>query len=365
MGVFNGQYPRDLEKVIGHAKRLMKVLSEMERARSDVWLLGRATELRGVVSLAVSDWRSGARDVDTAERAIVSYIDTLHRGASRKLRCGLALACCEIDEVITAVAPDEWRSTATVEAHSAAVSQKTNGPTDAAAWADSPEMVARFHEGLPLIERTARMVARRVGPGGATVDDLHAFGREGLLDAARAFDEARGVPFDQWATLRIRSAMIDGARRWGTIPQRERRRVQAIEGAPPSERDTGEANRARRGEVERGAAMRWVPLDAEGEIPAAAGGGGDDARLTPEELLTKAQLAAVVRAIVAKLPNPERALIERSYFHGQTLDQAAASIGVTRSWASRVHARAIKTLERELRKREAEAGGKAWEPGES
>ena len=91
MRIFSGQYPKDLGKVIEHAKRLKDLLDELERVRTDAWFLGRAGELRGVVGLAVTDWRSGASDAEAAGRTIVAYVDELHRGASKRLRCGLAL----------------------------------------------------------------------------------------------------------------------------------------------------------------------------------------------------------------------------------------------------------------------------------
>jgi hypothetical protein len=66
MGVFSGKYPKDLAKVIRHAKRMTDVLNEVERVRADAWFRGRASELRGIVALAVADWRSGALDAEGA-----------------------------------------------------------------------------------------------------------------------------------------------------------------------------------------------------------------------------------------------------------------------------------------------------------
>ena len=88
---------------------------------------------------------------------------------------------------------------------------------------------------------------------------------------------------------------------------------------------------------------------------------------TPEDALAKAELASIVRTIVADLPSAERELIERSYFSGLTLAEAAAAIGVSRSWAHRVHARAIEIIQRELSKRDGVAarGGKRWGPRKS
>ncbi|MGA2451495.1 MAG: sigma-70 family RNA polymerase sigma factor [Polyangiaceae bacterium] len=332
MGLSNDKYPRDFRRVIAHAQRLVKILSEIERSRQDVWFRGRAEEVRGAVSLAIADWRSGARDAEDAGKLLLSYIDSLHRSASKKLRCGIALACCDSDDVITAVAPDEWRSTATGMTTGVALSQVTGEPTVPGEWVDSPAMLARFQEGLPLVEVHAGAIARRVGPV-CTLDDLRALGREGLLDAARSFNENRDVPFERWASLRIRNAMIDGVRRWGAIPFRARQRMQA----PPQEPSLG---------------------DGDG-----VGGFG----LTPEDALAKAEIASLVRTIVSDLPSVERELIERSYFSGLTLAEAAVAIGVSRSWAHRVHARAIEIIQRELSKRDGVAarGGKRWRPRKS
>src|SRR5260370_12813404 len=145
MRAFNGQYPRDLGKVIGHAKRLTKVLTKIERSGGDAWFFGRAGELRGVVSLALADWRSGASDTEAVGKAITSYIDTLHQGASRKLRCGLALECCELDDVITAVGPDEERSMAGEDTARTVVNTDTNAPPRQTRW----------HARYPLLPRSS------------------------------------------------------------------------------------------------------------------------------------------------------------------------------------------------------------------
>jgi len=348
MGVFNGEYPEDLSRLIGHAKRLMKLLAKLERARRDRWFVGRSTEVRGVVSLAIADWRSGTRDLELTGKNIGTYIDTLHRGASKKLRCGLALECCSIDDVITAVAGDEaMRSAVGIDTTATlAPTQGTSAPTARQPWADSPEMLTRVKEGEGLVEVCARIVVRTTGEAYATMDDLRGFGREGLLDAARAFDERRGVPFERWASLRIRSAIIDGVRRWGPLPAKARRELQALEAADsmPNGSDASESS-------DSGAGIGPSTRDLRGGV------GSDVERLggsgpSPEDAMARAQFASLVREIVASLPARERELVERSYFNGQTLEQAAASMGVTRAWARRIHARAMETMQRALRKRE-------------
>jgi RNA polymerase sigma factor FliA len=361
MSTVDPQYPPDLAKVIRHAKRLMKVLAKMERSRRDVWFVGRDTELRGIVSLALADWRSGTTDTETAGTAIVSYVDAIHRDASKKLRCGVVLECCEFDDVITAVGPNEWGSMVGSDTTGTGATLVTSGPTRPAAWEDSPGVLARVEAGLPLVEMHARRIARRLGDRCATMDDLRAFGHQGLLDAARAFDEGRGVSFDRWASLRVRNAMVDGVRRFGAAlpgPQRRRHGVEAAHAAPTAARrrdrsDGGEAHEPFEtpGLARLSANLIGVPTDV--EVVADSPGAG------PEELLDRARFVLLVRELVAELPDQERALIEQNYFNGLSVEQAAASIGVTRSWAHRMHARAIESLNRKLRGR-INARGKAW-----
>jgi RNA polymerase sigma factor for flagellar operon FliA len=363
MGVFRNQYPKDLAKVMQHAKRMTYVLNELERVRTDAWFMGRSGELRGVVSLALADFRSGASDAEAAGRAILSYVDALHRGASERLRCGRALDCCELDDVITAVSSDDAESVAGTDGQTNGASRTTNGPTVPAGWVDRPEMLAWFREGLGLVEIHARTLARRVGSGGATLDDLRGFGREGLLDAARAFDEDRGVPFERWASMRIRNAVIDGIRSWGATAARAPRRLRGPAAAGSEETAIDwQAGSPAPGSSEfeessDGSRLVASPTDV-------AVGIGDSVEahpVTPEDLLVKAQYEWTVRAIVAGLPKRERALIERTYFEGQKLEQAAASMGVTRPWARRVHDRAIERIEGELRKLEGfNPGGNRW-----
>jgi DNA-directed RNA polymerase specialized sigma24 family protein len=55
-------------------------------------------------------------------------------------------------------------------------------------------------------------------------------------------------------------------------------------------------------------------------------------------------LQAQATVNLSLLPPRQRRLLELRYFHGKTLSQAAGELGFRRSWASRLHARALATL---------------------
>jgi RNA polymerase sigma factor for flagellar operon FliA len=223
---------------------------------------------------------------------------------------------------------------------------------------DSPEALARFHAQLDLVDLNARQVARRLSTTSVTLDDLRSFGREGLLQAARTFDESRGVPFRRWANLRIRGAMIDGVRQWGALPRRIYRELRAIAAADRVQETYDEEDAANPAATPEAADARVssylagiATAIALGSV--ATGPDGLDVPShdeTPEELAMAAELVERIKGALPLLPPAERALVERHYFGDETLDHAAASLGLSKSWGSRLHARAIESLARHLRR---------------
>jgi len=225
---------------------------------------------------------------------------------------------------------------------------------------EAPEVLARFHAELDLVDIIARQLGRRVSRT-VSLDDLRSFGREGLLQAARSFDASRGVPFRRWANVRIRGAMIDGLRQWGNLPRRLYRELRAFEAADRVLETYDEEDAANPATTPEAADDRLTAYlaglataIAVGTMVAAPRESVDpDGRdVTPEDLLAQAELLARVKEIVHDLPVQERTLVERHYFGGDTLDDAAASLGLSKSWGSRLHARAIESIARELRKSE-------------
>ena len=79
----------------------------------------------------------------------------------------------------------------------------------------------------------------------------------------------------------------------------------------------------------------------------------DDA-LPADERLELEELKGRVRRAMEKLPEKERALLLGYYFQGKTLEQAGGEIGQSKSWASRLHARAVETLKKVLEEEDDE-----------
>ncbi len=226
---------------------------------------------------------------------------------------------------------------------------------------DTPESLERFAGHLDLVELNARQIARRLGSSSVTLDDLRSFGREGLLTASRTFDPSRGVPFRRWANLRVRGAIIDGVRRWGSLPRRVYRELRALAAADAVHETYDEEDAAKPADGAESADSRLtqylaglataIAVGTVAAEPAHAGGESPSRLPSPEDAAMDSEIAAQLRSAVLALPDAERALIERYYYAEDTLDQAAASLGLSKSWGSRLHARAIERIARELKRR--------------
>src|SRR5436190_17111391 len=64
---------------------------------------------------------------------------------------------------------------------------------------------------LPLVQHAVNSISARV-PRQVSWDDLSSAGMLGLAEAARSFDASRGVPFESYASTRIRGALLDELR---------------------------------------------------------------------------------------------------------------------------------------------------------
>jgi RNA polymerase sigma factor FliA len=227
---------------------------------------------------------------------------------------------------------------------------------------DPPDVLERFEATLSLVDIIARQVSRTVGHS-VELDDLVGFGRGGLLDAARRFDPARGVPFRAYANYRVRGAIIDGVRAMSRLPRRAHERLNGLsaatrfsEGAaedlsaaPAPGSSTADAERALNEHMAAMATAMAVGLVAKA-------GRGEEGELTtvaidadPEEATAEAELLQVVRVAIDELPKEEAELVRRHYLEGERFDHVAADLGLSKSWASRLHTRAIARLSKRLK----------------
>lgn len=234
------------------------------------------------------------------------------------------------------------------------------GDDDGAGPTDRPPpltMASLVDEARGMIEPLAKSVARQVGYRGELAE-LCSVGRAALVEAASAYDAARTV-FEGFAAKKVRWAMIDHVRK-ETRGRGISRRATALassdwvsEAMAEAPADTAlpteeSARAALAGALATHAAAMAVGLIAArssrtDRIP--------DSSPDPEAAVEERRTLERLRDAIGRLPDQQRALVERHYFHEERFDRIAESLGVSKSWASRLHAQAIADLGRSLRGR--------------
>jgi RNA polymerase sigma factor for flagellar operon FliA len=228
-------------------------------------------------------------------------------------------------------------------------------------------MVVHEHDrvlaGLPFVESLARRMASTM-PHSIDLGDLVQDGVIGLIDAARRFDDNRGIKFETFAERRVRGAMIDALRRdaWPRGVRRVRRELEAAREALRRELG-GEptlADLAKRVGTEEARLERTIVRinTIESTSPLAHSDSFDSASLpavlvpseppAPDFLFEQSEVRDRVRTAMAKLPARERHIVRLYYFKEVTMKQIGEEIGVNESRVSQLHARAMQRLRKLL-----------------
>lgn len=205
-------------------------------------------------------------------------------------------------------------------------------------------------------------------PAGVEFDELVSYGMQGLLEAADRFDGRHGAAFTTFAYYRVRGAIFDGLRGMGWLKRGDHARARFEEHASSYLESWAERRASRHGarisldervrqlaEALRGVAAVYLATasaQAEHEV-----GGGDE---HPHHQLEGRERSGAVRQALATLPTKERRLLELYYYEDLSLGAAGRSLGLSKSWTSRLHARAIERLKQALeRSSGGDAGGDA------
>jgi RNA polymerase sigma factor for flagellar operon FliA len=217
---------------------------------------------------------------------------------------------------------------------------------------------------LGLVKALASRLARRV-PSQVEMSELVSAGILGLVDAARRYEPALGVPFDAFARRRVHGAMLDSLRGLDWAPRSVRRMRRELDAAIAKLRST----------------LRREPTDAEiaselkldtagyerllnqvrtldlGVVRQSAGEDGCvpalEIALDPDEgahaRIERAELREHLARALVELPERERRVLALYYEHELTLAEIGAVIGVSESRVSQLRTQAVARLRSRLR----------------
>jgi len=221
---------------------------------------------------------------------------------------------------------------------------------------DAAERARLVETHLDVARRAAAMIYPRVKQH-VEFDELVALGNAGLAEAAQRFDPARGASFKTFAWYRVQGSIIDGLRKATNLPRRVWAKLVALRAASEylehrAERDVGAAQQGVRPAEGADAlaaikqamsAIRTMYVTSlegmreQGFDPAAHGPGADEG-------IDTGRLAGRLQEAMRSLSERERALVTKHYWEGKNLLEAGAELGISKSWASRMHAQAVEKL---------------------
>lgn len=190
---------------------------------------------------------------------------------------------------------------------------------------DGTQLIAQHEK---MVHGLASRLRRELSLRGE-LDDLIAFGFGGLLEAQRRFDPGRGVRFQTFAYYRVRGAMLDGVRKMADLPRRAHERFQAAAEVTPTAAPT-----ALEGAFTRMGTGLSTATVLQGSF-------GSE---TPEAVLLKNESVSRLLQALPRLSPRQRVLVRGFYFEGRSIDAMARELGISKSWASRIHRSALQDL---------------------
>lgn len=177
-------------------------------------------------------------------------------------------------------------------------------------------------------------------------EDLLHEGVTGLIEASRRYDPSRGVKFTTFAAYRVKGAIIDAIRKMQPYDRRSYAKMREARQRSRVE----DAKLGDEGTISSTSRLNELLGALAPELIAAELAATDELRALycPEESYLDEELKRELARLVAELPPREKFLVRDVYLQERPLAEAAAELGLSSSWASRLLQRALDRLRAEL-----------------
>ncbi len=241
-------------------------------------------------------------------------------------------------------------------------------PAESAVEIDAPaapvrlspaETSAMIERNLPLVQHVLYQVAAHY-PRHADREELAQAATLGLVEAAHRYDPSRGVPFERWAAVRVRGAIVDAARALDFAPRSLRAAAREVEEAqstllnkfgrtPSAEELAGHMKITTRelgelqGKVHRALVLS---LDApcgeeDGDPLTLADGLIETSDVDPSAQIEEREQAAYLRDALELLPERLLTVVRGYFLEGRTSADLAAELEVTESRVSQMRSEGL------------------------
>lgn len=208
---------------------------------------------------------------------------------------------------------------------------------------------------MALVGHIVRETMARV-PSHVDRDDLTSAGLAALVQAGRAFDDSRGVPFPRYAATRIRGAIVDELRSIDWASRSVRRRARDLDTTRSSLAVTlGRA--ATDAEVATTTGLSVAEVTANDEDVARATvlslHASEDSSLEemlvssipgPADVTEHRERLTYLSEAVAELPERLRLVVEQYFLAERPMAEIAETLGVSESRVSQIRAEALVLL---------------------
>lgn len=236
---------------------------------------------------------------------------------------------------------------------SAAAGSETAAKTKVRGGGLDDEQVKKY---LPMVKAIARRISTKL-PRHYDVEDLVSDGIMGLMAASDRFDPDRGVKFETFATYYIKGAILDNLPKLPTIQNKQQPKLVEAEGGGEGDEELNSDAVALSNKVTSITYSYILSLDA----PQGSGDDGEDFNLLKQLGKSDAvqhdmeleELQQTLRLAIEQLPIQERTTLRYYYFHHMSFSEIGQKLGLSESWVSRIHRRALEQLRHKLGKKKS------------
>ncbi len=221
-----------------------------------------------------------------------------------------------------------------------------------------------IHKYMPLVKSIARRVSIKL-PKHYDIEDLISDGVVGLLSATERFDPTRGVKFETFATYYIKGAILDNLPKIPTNkttvkvkPEEESiREDDEDDSANLSSEEVESESNLLYNKISQTAYSYILSLDA----PSGSGDQEDNYSLlnqlgsndSVQNDLEFEDLQDMLRLAIEQLPMQERTTLKYYYFNKMPFNEIGKKLGLSESWVSRIHKRALEQLRNKIGKKKS------------
>jgi len=203
---------------------------------------------------------------------------------------------------------------------------------------------------LPYATSIANKVSQTLS-NDADREEIIGNARLGLLEAAKRFDPKMNVDFKTFAYYRIKGAIYDGLRKTGWIPRSMYARIKFEQASNEYLQSQSEKNAVSKSGGEEDANEIYETVNSLASIYIISIDASEEPMDIEDkkshEVENKAEFQKVkefMRQAIEELPEKERKLVKMYYFQNRTLEEAGDKLSLSKSWTSRLHARALELL---------------------